>query len=138
MAETASTPPDHIVVVRSAASVADRFGGASVARVDPVCVKTQLQNCFGGRLTLGALEEIAPSAFWRLALFLCASKPAFSHGLDPLLTLCDVNSLPERCHLDLGSAHVLPLRTSREATTTKDGVDCRLVQPRPQLVGNSL
>ena len=40
-----------------------------------------------GRLTLGEVEKIAPDAIWRLDISSDATRSAFSHNLDPELTL---------------------------------------------------
>jgi hypothetical protein len=45
------------------------------------CVETPPPSNFGGRLTLGEVEKIAPSAIWRLAISPRAMQTAFSHSL---------------------------------------------------------
>ena len=45
------------------------------------CVKTPPLRNFGGRLTLGEVEKIAPSAIWRLDISSHSTRSAFSHSL---------------------------------------------------------
>src|SRR5678816_3182396 len=45
------------------------------------CVKTLPPSNFGGRLTLGEVEKIAPDAIWRLGISSDATRSAFSHNL---------------------------------------------------------
>ena len=45
------------------------------------CVKTLPPSNFGGRLTLGEVEKIAPSAIWRLDISSHVKRSAFSHNL---------------------------------------------------------
>src|SRR5213078_1196042 len=44
-------------------------------------VKTLPSSKFGGRLTLGEVERIAPDAIWRLGISSDMTRSAFSHTL---------------------------------------------------------
>ena len=49
-------------------------------------MKTLLSSKFGGRLTLGEVERIAPSAIWRLGVSSDTTRSAFSHNLGQQLS----------------------------------------------------
>ena len=51
------------------------------------CVKTPPLRNLGGRLTLGEVEKIAPSAIWRLDISSHSTRSGFSHGLPGKRTL---------------------------------------------------
>ena len=53
-------------------------------------MKTLPQSKFKGRLTLGAIEKIAPEAISRLDISSAATRNAFSHGLGHKQTVATV------------------------------------------------
>ena len=67
-----------VVRVRMQAAQSRRPPTSSCGRA---CVKTPPLRNFGGRLTLGEVEKIAPSAIWRLDISSHSTRSAFSHSL---------------------------------------------------------
>jgi len=55
-----------------------------VTSTQRACVKTPPLRNLGGRLTLGEVEKIAPSAIWRLDISSHSTRSGFSHGLQRL------------------------------------------------------